>query len=163
MDFDLRTAGVDDVDLVLDLMQGLYASEHILFDPERARRALLELLADSSLGRVYLIQADGKAIGYAVLTLGYSLEFAGRYALLDELFIREDFRGRGAGRQILAHLEPDCRTLGLQALRLEVERKNRGARELYTRLGFETHDRDLMTLWLPEAPGGAHENETFSG
>jgi GNAT superfamily N-acetyltransferase len=153
MDFDLRTAGVDDLDLVLDLMQGLYACDHIPFDPARARRALLELLADSSLGQVCLVEAGGEAIGYAVLTLGYSLEFAGRYALLDEVFIREAWRGKGAGRQILAVLENLCRALGLQALRLEVERTNRGARNLYTKMGFETHDRDLMTLWIRSTEG----------
>jgi ribosomal protein S18 acetylase RimI-like enzyme len=34
------------------------------------------------------------------------------------------------------------------ALRLEVERANRGALRLYERAGFEAHERDLMTLWL---------------
>ena len=161
MDFDLRTAGLNDLDLVLDLMQGLYACDHIPFDLARARRALLELLADPSLGEIHLVQADGEAIGYAVLTLGYSLEFAGKYALLDELFIREAFRGKGAGRKVLLILEDLCRAMGLQALRLEVERKNRGARDLYTKMGFEMHDRDLMTLWLPDKE--PHESETFSG
>jgi GNAT superfamily N-acetyltransferase len=152
MNFDLRDAGVNDLDLVLDLMQGLYASDHIPFDPARARRALLELLADSSLGRVCLAEAEGEAIGYAALTWGYSLEFGGRYALLDELFLREAHRGRGAGRQLLDFLAALCRGLGVQALRLEVERANRGARNLYTRMGFELHDRDLMTLWIDRRP-----------
>lgn len=152
MDFDLRDAGVNDLDLVLDLMQGLYAFDHIPFNLARARRALLVLLADSSLGRVCLVEADGEAIGYAALTWGYSLEFGGRFALLDELFIREAHRGQGAGRQLLAFLETLCRMLGLQALRLEVERANHGARDLYTKVGFEPHDRDLMTLWIDQRP-----------
>jgi GNAT superfamily N-acetyltransferase len=150
-DFDLRVAGVDDLDLVLDLMQGLYAFDHIPFDPARARRALVVLLADSSLGRVFLVEVRGQAIGYAVLTLGYSLEFAGRYALLDELFILEAHRGRGAGRYVLTFLEIFCRKMGLQALRLEVGRANRGAQDLYAEMGFELHDRDLMTLWIDRA------------
>jgi GNAT superfamily N-acetyltransferase len=148
MDIDLRNAGLNDLDLVLGLMQGLYVFDHIPFDPARARRALLMLLADSSLGRAYLVEAGGETIGYAVLTLGYSLEFAGRYALLDELFIREAHRGKGVGRQVLVFLEALCRAMGLQALRLEVGRTNHGARDFYTKMGFETHDRDLMTLWI---------------
>jgi len=146
--FDLRAAGVDDLDLLLDLMQGLYVFDHMPFDPARARGALVVLLADSSRGRVFLIEVRGEAVGYAVLTLGYSLEFAGRYALLDELFILEAYRGRGAGRQVLGFLEAVSRSLGVQALRLEVARANRGARDLYAKMGFELHDRDLMTLWL---------------
>ncbi len=146
--FDLRIADLNDLDLLLDLMQGLYAFDHMPFDAARARGALAVLLADSSLGRVYLVETRGEAVGYAVLTLGYSLEFAGRYALLDELFILEAHRGRGGGRQVLAFLEGICRSLGLQALRLEVARANRGARDLYAKMGFELHDRDLMTRWL---------------
>src|SRR5437868_3978671 len=100
--FHLRIADLNDLDLLLDLMQGLYAFDHMPFDPARARTALVMLLADSSLGRVFLVEARGEAVGYAVLTLGYSLEFAGRYALLDELFILEEHRGHGSGRQVLA-------------------------------------------------------------
>jgi len=150
-DFKLRDAGLNDLELVLDLMQGLYAFDHMPFDPKRARRALAGLLVNSSLGRVFLVEADGETVGYAVLTLGYSLEFGGVYALLDELFILEAYRGRGAGRQVLGFLEAVSRSLGLQALRLEVERTNRGARDLYAKTGFELHDRDLMTLWIPLA------------
>jgi len=146
--FDLRIADLKDVELLLDLMQGLYAFDHMPFDPARARGALVVLLADSSLGGVFLVEALGEAAGYAVLTLGYSLEFAGKYALLDELFILEEHRSRGAGRQVLSFLEDQCRAMGLQALRLEVARANRGARDLYAKMGFELHDRDLMTLWL---------------
>jgi GNAT superfamily N-acetyltransferase len=146
--FNLRIADPNDLDLLLDLMQGLYAFDHMPFDPARAWGALVVLLGDSSLGRVYLVEARGEVVGYAVLTLGYSLEFAGRYALLDELFILEAHRGRGAGRQVLPFLEDQCRAMGLQALRLEVARANRGARDLYAKMGFELHDRDLMTRWL---------------
>jgi GNAT superfamily N-acetyltransferase len=105
-------------------------------------------LADPSLGSVWLVERGGVAVGYAVLTFGYSLEFSGRFALLDELFILAPYRSQGLGRQILERLEDVCRDLGLTALRLEVARTNQGARRLYEKAGFEAHDRDLMTLWL---------------
>jgi GNAT superfamily N-acetyltransferase len=149
MEIELRRAGADDRDLLLALIRGLYECEHIPFDEARAARGLGGLLADPALGGVWVVErADGAPIGYAVLTLGYSLEFGGRFALLDELFIREEHRGAGAGRQVLARIGEICRGLGLEAVRLEVERTNRGARQLYRKAGFEAHDRDLMTLWL---------------
>lgn len=155
MEIELRRAGADDRGLLLALIRGLYECEHIPFDEARAARAVDGLLADPSLGGAWVIERAGESggrrgdpIGYAVLTLGYSLEFGGRFALLDELFIREEHRGAGAGRQVLARVEEICRELGLQAVRLEVERTNRMARELYRKVGFEAHDRDLMTLWI---------------
>jgi GNAT superfamily N-acetyltransferase len=148
MRIDLREAGVHDCDLLLALMRGLYGAEHIAFDEARAERALAGLLADPGLGRVWMIERDGRPVGYAVLTLGYSLEFGGRFALLDELFIQEEHRGAGVGRRALAQIAEACRGLGLMAVRLEVGRTNRMAQGLYQKVGYETHDRDLMTLWL---------------
>jgi GNAT superfamily N-acetyltransferase len=156
MEIELRRAGADDRDLLLSLIRGLYECEHIPFDEARAARGLGGLLADPALGGVWVIgRRDGDPIGYAVLTLGYSLEFGGRFALLDELFIREEHRGAGAGRQALARIEEICRGLGLEAVRLEVERTNRVAQDLYRKVGFEAHDRDLMTLWIDPRRRGA--------
>ena len=157
MKIDLRPAGTGDRDLLLSLMRGLYDSEHIAFDDARAARTLDGLLADPSLGGIWMIERDGRPAGYAVLTLGYSLEFGGRFAVLDELFILEEHRGTGAGRQALGRIEEIGRGLGLEAVRLEVGRTNRVAQELYRKVGFEAHDRDLMTLWLDPRRRGVPE------
>ena len=155
MEIELREAGPHDRDLLLSFIRGLYSAEHIAFDEVRVEAALAGLLADTALGRVWMIERDGRPVGYAVLTVGYSLEFGGRFALLDELFLLEEHRGSGLGRRALARIAEACRKLGLVAVRLEVERANRVARELYRKVGFEAHDRDLMTLWLE--PGGGKE------
>ena len=144
----LRAAGAADLALLLGFIRGLYTAEHIPFDEERAARALGGLLEEPSLGWVWIVERRGEAAGYAVVTLGYSLEFGGRFALLDELFIAESHRGAGLGRQVLDRIAEGCRQRGLRAVRLEVERTNLGARALYRKAGFEAHDRDLMTFWL---------------
>lgn len=144
----LRAAGAEDLGLLLDFIRGLYVAEHIPFDEERAARALGGLLAEPALGWIWIAERAGEPAGYAVVTLGYSLEFGGRFALLDELFIAEEHRGAGLGRHFLARIAETCRERGLRAVRLEVERANARACDLYRRAGFEAHDRDLMTLWL---------------
>lgn len=42
-------------------------------------------------------------------------------------------------------LAAPCREAGVSALHLEVARKNTAAQGFYRRLGFEDHDRYLMT------------------
>lgn len=141
-------AGPADAEALIALMRAFYAEERLAYDDARARAALGTLLADPALGRVWGIQ-DGDALaGYVVVTFGYSLEFAGRFALLDELYLCPAARGRGWGAATLAHVEAACRAAGLAAVRLEVERHNAHARKLYGRAGYEAHDRDLMTLFL---------------
>jgi hypothetical protein len=41
-------------------------------------------------------------MGYVGLTLGYSLEFEGRDAFIDELYFQEPFHGQGIGAKALA-------------------------------------------------------------
>lgn len=142
----LRTAGPDDRDLILRLMKAFYDCEGLHFEPERAGRALDGLLEDSSLGWIWLAERAGEAIGYAVVTLGYSLEFGGRFALLDELYVTEPHQGRGVGKRMLERLAEAARQAGFPAVRLEVDRGNGAARALYRKMGYEAHDRDLMTL-----------------
>jgi len=129
-------------------MREYYAFDHLPFDEAAARRALEALLDNGSFGRAWLIEDGGAAIGYVVLTLGYSLEYHGRDAFIDELYIREGYRGRGIGRQALALLEATCRELGVQALHLEVERSNPVAQEVYRRAGYKDENRYLMTKWI---------------
>ncbi|HYP53210.1 MAG TPA: GNAT family N-acetyltransferase, partial [Pyrinomonadaceae bacterium] len=62
-----------------------------------------------------------------------------------EFYLREEARGRGAGRRALEFVEGECRALGVRALHLEVERVNTNAQNLYRRCGFKDHDRYLLT------------------
>jgi ribosomal protein S18 acetylase RimI-like enzyme len=100
------------------------------------------------IGRVFLITMGGEITGYAVLTFGYSLEFRGRDAFVDELYLRDEYRGRGIGKRALEFLAGVCADNGVCAMRLEVERSNTRAQSVYRKFGFEDHDRYLMTKWL---------------
>jgi ribosomal protein S18 acetylase RimI-like enzyme len=130
---------------VLELMERFYAEERYPFDLEKARGALESFLANPSLGRAWLFKDGGAAVGYFVLTLGFSLEYGGRDAFVDELFVATSHRGRGLGRRALEVIDEACRELGVRALHLEVENDNVPAAELYRKNGFEDHDRRLMT------------------
>jgi ribosomal protein S18 acetylase RimI-like enzyme len=145
----LRPARPGDEDGLLALMSEFYVHERIVLDELAARGALSALLADPALGRVWWIGDAHEPAGYMVVTLGFSLEFAGRFALLDELYVREGFRRGGIGARAVEEAAAACAEWGLRALRLEVAWENDGAQSLYRRLGFAVHDRHLMTRWLP--------------
>src|SRR5690348_1265035 len=97
---------------------------------------------------MWLIEDEHQAVGYLVLTVCFSLEFAGRFCLVDELFVSEESRGRGLGTQALEFATSWCRSQGMQALRLEVWTGNSGAIRLYERAGFALEERHLMTKRL---------------
>jgi len=136
----------------LELMREFYAEEGLPFDGPTQGRALDMLLSDPSLGGLFLLRPagdpDAGPLGHLVLTRGHSLEFGGRFLLLDELYLAPALRGRGEGRRALEFAVAQARGSGAQALRLEVSRLNTRAQAAYRRAGFVAESRDLMTLRL---------------
>ncbi|HVF28226.1 MAG TPA: hypothetical protein VM943_08295 [Pyrinomonadaceae bacterium] len=82
-------AGADDEYILIALMREFYAVEHLTFDEAAARAALRQVLHHGALGSVYLIRSGEAVAGYVVLALGFSLEFHGRDAIIDELYLRK--------------------------------------------------------------------------
>jgi len=136
------------LDLMLDLSAQLYAREGLAWNRAHALRAAEELIAEPERGGVWLIGVDGEPAGYLVLTICFSLEFGGRFGLLDEIFIAEAWRSRGIGGEAIDFAAEWCRERGMEALRLEVWTGNAGAIRLYERAGFALEQRHLMTRQL---------------
>ncbi|MCL4845213.1 MAG: GNAT family N-acetyltransferase [Acidobacteria bacterium] len=143
-----RPATPGDADGVLALMREYYAEDGYSFVGASARDVILRLTRDASLGRLWVAPREGRVVGYLAVTLGFSLEYGGRDAFLDELYIEDTARGVGLGREALEIAEAYCRETGVRALHLEVEERRESARALYRRSGFEAHGRELMTKWL---------------
>ena len=137
-----------EIELVLPLMREFYSQQEMVFDETVARVGLKNAAANPQLGQVYLIFRGQELAGYFVLTFCFSLEFHGKFALLDELYLREPFRRQKFGRAAIEFAQRICRDAGIKALRLEVWTGNHVAQALYKADGFKTEDRFLMTKWL---------------
>ena len=148
MEVNFKPAAAPDSKLLICMMRGLYEHDQLEFDEQAARGGLTQLLGDEALGRVWLIEVDGAPAGYIVLTYGFSLEYHGRDALIDEFFIAESWRGRGVGRQALEFVAAFCRAQGLCAVHLAVDYTNERAQRVYRKSGFAAQERFLMTRWL---------------
>ena len=90
--------------------------------------------------------------GYIALTYGYSLEFGGRDAFIDEFYIRPDFRGEGLGQTILGLIQQEAERLGIRALHLEVARTNLRAQRLYARANFQPRNKYVLMSATLGAP-----------
>ena len=122
-------------------------------DPEDesvARAAFHQFLSLPEFGRIWLFYGGSELVGYIILTIGFSFEFRGHDAFVDELYVVPASRRRGFGRQAMAFVEQKAREMGVHALHLEVDHANDPALELYRRTGYKDHDRFLMTKWLSD-------------
>jgi ribosomal protein S18 acetylase RimI-like enzyme len=109
---------------------------------ERGAAAIALVARGHPLGRAWLVREEGELVGYAVLGLGFGIEYGGADAFVDDLYLVPEARGRGLGEAVMARLEEEARAMGLAALFLVVDPENLSARRLYDRRGFKG------TRWL---------------
>ena len=144
-----RIATEADADDLLRLMREYYAFDGHHFEEAAARQALLGLLREPAYGLAWVVFDNNKRatgpVGYAVLCFGYSLEYHGRDAFLDELYLVESYRGQGWGKKLLEVIEDAARKHDVRSVHLEVVRTNTRANEFYLRHGYVDHEHHLMS------------------
>jgi GNAT superfamily N-acetyltransferase len=129
-------------------MRELYAHDSLPYNLDRPRDTCEWLLANPELGGIWMIRCDGQDAGYLIVTVCISIEFRGRFALLDELYVDEPFRGRGLGAAAVEFAADWTRARGLSAIRLETAQDNLRAQALYRKCGYSVEERYLMTKWM---------------
>jgi ribosomal protein S18 acetylase RimI-like enzyme len=144
----LRAPKADERAAVLAMMEDFNRLERIPFVRERTGPALVRLLGDSNLGAVVVAEKDGSLAGYAVVTYGFDLEWAGRDSFLTEIYVVPSARRGGVGRAMLEEAQRVARAGGAAAIHLGVLPENGPAQALYRRAGFEAMERTFLTKKL---------------
>jgi len=149
--FTLTPASSENLPLLMTLIAEFCDIDQHPFEPTRIAQALVPLLENDHYGEVWLVQP---ALGYAVITWGYSLESGGREALIDEIYLRH--RGEGLGSAVLKQLLTQLADRNIRCVFLETERHNTQARRFYQRLGFTEDD----SIWMSYRLSAVNVNET---
>ena len=154
----MREPASDDVEFVVPaptdlprlaaLARAYYAEAGMAWREEAQERALAMLCGGNELALGWLAVFHGSDVGYIVCCLGFSVEFGGYDAFIDELYVVPGFRRRGLGRRALAHAIAQLEARGVRAVHLQVERTLVEAQKLYRRAGFADDGRFLLTKRL---------------
>ena len=94
--------------------------------------------------RGFLLLEGESAVGYCYVTEFYSAEMGGRCLMIEELYFKDQCRGKGYGSQVFSWLMEQYPEHA--RLRLEVTGANEGAVRLYERLGFRFLEYKQMVL-----------------
>ena len=144
----IRPATRDDVPQLLELIRGLAT-----YEKKRPKAIVTEAdLVRDGFGpqpkfRALIAQWAGKPAGYASFFYFYST-FQGRPALfLEDLFVLDDYRGKGIGKNLLVAVCKLALEEGCFALRWEVLDWNIPAIEFYEKLGASfLNERKVVTF-----------------
>lgn len=145
----IHLAGPDDAPRLLALIAKFHEECRIERTDAQREGALMPLLEGSPLGAAWLFGPAKAPTGYTIITFGWSMEFGGMDAFVDELFIRPSVRKRGIASEVLMAISSSLSDVGVKALHLEVDREDAATQRLYSRAHFKLRDRyALMTRTL---------------
>ncbi|MEL6536060.1 MAG: GNAT family N-acetyltransferase [Bacteroidota bacterium] len=144
----LHLAQLEDIPVLCTLMEEFYALDGYPFDEARSEQNLRQFLTQEHLGRFWRVEIEGVLAGYLALAFGFSFEYGGRDAFIDEFFLKEKYRGQGMGTQLIALVTQEAELLGVKALHLEVEMHNISGNRLYQKTGFQGSGRTLLSKRL---------------
>ena len=140
----LHLAKPEDLDRLCALVAAFHAESGIALGDDARRAGLAPLVDGIPHGAAYLIGPARAPIGYVVVSFGWSVEFGGLDANLDEIFVRPAVRGRGIASEVLTTLPAALAGAGIRALHLEVDREDAAARGFYSRAGFLERPRSML-------------------
>ncbi|GAA2831622.1 GNAT family N-acetyltransferase [Aminobacter aminovorans] len=134
MTVQIRKALPKDAAQLLDLIR-----QHALFEraTECVNEADLVAILDAREPPTHLIVAEDERtlIGYAALTFDYALWTAGRFAHLDCLFVYENARGQGIGKQLFDHVGLLTEEAGVERMEWQTPLRNLDAIRFFEREG----------------------------
>ncbi|MGI9294878.1 MAG: GNAT family N-acetyltransferase [Pseudomonadales bacterium] len=132
----IREATSADVDIVYELISAIAKhhgqEQHVITDRSEL---LISGFGESPKFDVLLAEAEGEVAGFLSYTWNYSIWLGSRYMNIDDVFVRQEFRGQKIGEALMYKAQRVCRTHGISRIRWEVQQSNHSAIKFYERLG----------------------------
>jgi len=143
MTVEVRVATYADAPLILEFIKELAVYERLAHEVEASEADIRrDLFGENPRCFCEIAEADGRPVGFALWFYNYST-FKGRAGIyLEDLFVRPEARGIGAGKALLRRLAQRCMDADLGRLEWAVLNWNTPSIEFYDSLGAAA-----MTEW----------------
>jgi len=140
-DFRIRTARVEDVPIILELIRDLATYERAPKEVVATEQQLVDVLFGERAAAEVLLAFEGEsAVGFALFFHNFST-WLGRPGLyLEDLFVKPEKRGKGYGRALLVDLAKIALERGCGRMEWAVLNWNQPAIKFYRSLGAKPMD-----------------------
>ena len=131
----IRKMEARDREEILAMMRVFYASPAVLTDgsEEIFQRDIENCLGDNPFVEGYVMEEENLLQGYAMIAKSYSTEFGKPCIWIEDIYIKEEYRGRGIGSSFFDFITKKYTD---HIFRLEVEEENERAIHVYRSCGF---------------------------
>ena len=139
----IRKAQVNDVEFVCELLFGLksmYAScpETSLDAFSKHYMAAIEQALKSPTNSIWVAQTPGgEIVGFISMTRRLVLRLAGEVGVLEEIFVRQDYRRRGVGYKLWQYAIEELRKQRIKTVEVVSSLAHPGQRQFVQKIGLE--------------------------
>lgn len=133
----IRKMTEQDRAVVMEMMRVFYHSPAVWTNgsEEIYYRDISACVGDSPYAEGFIFENGKEIQGYGMIAKSFSTEFGRPCIWIEDLYLKEEYRGKGIGSSFFQYLEkeyPDT------IMRLEVEEENERAIRVYRKNGYET-------------------------
>ena len=140
----IRSATKEDVPLILQMIKDLAVYEKLSAEVVATEANLTQtLFGERAYAEVLLAYAQDKPVGFALFFHNYSTFLAKPGIYLEDLYVKDEARGQGFGKQLLLHLVALAKQRGCGRVEWSVLDWNKSAIDFYDSLGAQA-----MSEWI---------------
>ncbi|GIU78439.1 MAG: N-acetyltransferase [Bryobacteraceae bacterium] len=151
---EVRRARPEEAPVLLQLILGLAEYEKLEPPDEAAQQRLVrDIFGEKPRLEAWLVFVDGEAAGYALVFETYSSFLALPTLYLEDIFVKPEHRGRGAGKALFLRLVEEAERRGCGRMEWVVLDWNRPALDFYERFGARRLN-EWITMRLTRADFG---------
>jgi len=139
----IRFAEEKDLSSIIELCKAHAQHERSSFKEENKKEQLSKhILNPDSEIKCLIAESDTEIIGYATFFRQFSTWDAGYYMYVDCLFLKENARGNGTGKQIMELIKSYSKEQDCPIIQWQTPGFNRRAIKFYTLLGAERKNKE---------------------
>lgn len=145
MDLTIRRADQDDIEMMTQLLKVLFSiEEDFIFNDEKQRRGLEIMLEDRENRCVFIAEHNSQIVGMISGQVLISTAEGGISVLVEDLIVKEVYRKRSIGKELLFKIEEWAALKKAKRLQLLSENDNFPALNFYRHLNW--NDTGLICL-----------------
>lgn len=141
-----RKATIQDLPQLAELFDQYRIFYHKDSDIPAAENFLRDRI-ESKDSEIFVAESDGKLVGFVQLYPLFSSTRMKRYWLLNDLFVNENYRGKGFSKQLIEEAKELAKSTDAAGVLLETGKSNYIGNKLYPSCGFEIYDEVNFYEW----------------
>jgi ribosomal protein S18 acetylase RimI-like enzyme len=141
-----RKATVQDLPQLAELFDQYRVFYHKGSDIPAAENFLKQRIENKD-SEIFVAENEGKLVGFVQLYPLFSSTRMKRYWLLNDLFVNENYRGKGFSKELIEEAKQLAKLTNASGILLETGKSNDIGNQLYPSCGFEIYDEVNFYEW----------------